>query len=70
MSASTRHCVSQFPTQAVVLSLPTIESSFVTHYAKGIRGYAHPEYPALRVATEILNATESYLWVSVYISYW
>ncbi|KIP12417.1 hypothetical protein PHLGIDRAFT_61992 [Phlebiopsis gigantea 11061_1 CR5-6] len=48
--------------KAVVVSLPTIESSFVTHYSKGIRGYSHPEYPALRVASEILNATESYLW--------
>ena len=46
-----------------MVSLPTIESSFVTHYGKGIRGYSHPEYPALRVASEILNATESYLWV-------
>lgn len=49
--------------QAVVVSLPTIESSFVSHYAKGLQGYAHPDYPALRIAGEILNATESYLWV-------
>jgi Zn-dependent M16 (insulinase) family peptidase len=49
--------------KAVVVSLPTIESSFVSHYSKGLQGYSHPEYPALRVASEALNATESYLWV-------
>ncbi|KAI0639791.1 Metalloenzyme, LuxS/M16 peptidase-like protein [Trametes polyzona] len=48
--------------KAVVVSLPTIESAFATHTAKGIQGWAHPEYPALRVAVEVLNATESYLW--------
>ncbi|GJE87608.1 Zn-dependent peptidase M16-like protein [Phanerochaete sordida] len=48
--------------KAVIVSLPTIESSFVSHYAKGIESHSHPQYPALRVAGEILNATESYLW--------
>ncbi|CCM05163.1 uncharacterized protein FIBRA_07372 [Fibroporia radiculosa] len=48
--------------KAVVVSLPTIESSYVSHTSKGIQGFAHPEYPALRVALEVLNATESYLW--------
>ncbi|KDR85083.1 hypothetical protein GALMADRAFT_233694 [Galerina marginata CBS 339.88] len=48
--------------KAIVMSLPTIESSFVTHTAKGIQGFDHPEYPAIRVALEVLNATESYLW--------
>ncbi|KAH9944050.1 Metalloenzyme, LuxS/M16 peptidase-like protein [Epithele typhae] len=48
--------------KAVVVSLPTIESAFVTHTTKGIQGWAHPEYPAIRVAVEVLNATESYLW--------
>lgn len=47
---------------AVVLSLPTIESSFVTHSTKGIQGFDNPEYPSVRVALEVLNATESYLW--------
>ncbi|EPQ60716.1 hypothetical protein GLOTRDRAFT_30984 [Gloeophyllum trabeum ATCC 11539] len=55
--------VGRYPVKkAVVVSLPTIESSFVTHTTKGIQGFAHPEYPALRVASEVLNATESYLW--------
>ncbi|THH28068.1 hypothetical protein EUX98_g6115 [Antrodiella citrinella] len=48
--------------QAVVVTLPTIESAFVNHWSKGIKGFSHPDYPALRVASEILNATESYLW--------
>ncbi|KAI0652259.1 Metalloenzyme, LuxS/M16 peptidase-like protein [Trametes meyenii] len=48
--------------KAVVVSLPTIESAFATHTAKGVQGWAHPEYPAIRVAVEVLNATESYLW--------
>ncbi|KAI9572885.1 Metalloenzyme, LuxS/M16 peptidase-like protein [Boletus coccyginus] len=51
--------------KAVVVSLPTIESSFVNHTTKGIQGFDHPEFPALRVALEALNATESFLWRSV-----
>ncbi|KAF8560437.1 hypothetical protein OG21DRAFT_1531918 [Imleria badia] len=51
--------------RAVVVSLPTIESSFVSHTTKGIQGFDHPEFPALRVALEALNATESFLWRSV-----
>lgn len=45
------------------MSLPTIESSYVMHSTKSIQGFQHPEYPAMRVALEVLNATESYLWV-------
>jgi len=48
--------------KAIVLSLPTIESSYVTHTTKAIQGFNNPEYPAIRVALEVLNATESYLW--------
>ncbi|KAJ7070954.1 Metalloenzyme, LuxS/M16 peptidase-like protein [Mycena amicta] len=48
--------------KAVVMSLPTIESSYATHSTKAIQGFNHPEYPAFRVALEVLNATESYLW--------
>ncbi|KAF8922457.1 Metalloenzyme, LuxS/M16 peptidase-like protein [Mucidula mucida] len=48
--------------KATVMSLPTIESSYVTHSTKSIKGFQHPEYPAMRVALEVLNATESYLW--------
>ncbi|KAK7064154.1 Metalloenzyme, LuxS/M16 peptidase-like protein [Favolaschia claudopus] len=49
-------------TKGVVMSLPTIESSYVTHSTKAIKGFNHPEYPAFRIALEVLNATESYLW--------
>ena len=49
--------------QAVVVSLPTIESSYSSHITKGIQGFTHVERPALVVAAEILNATESFLWV-------
>jgi Zn-dependent M16 (insulinase) family peptidase len=45
------------------MSLPTIESSFVTYTTKSIQGFSHPEHPAIQVAAEVLNATESYLWV-------
>lgn len=51
--------------KATVISLPTIESSFVSHTTRGIQGFDHPEFPALRVALEVLNATESYLWRSI-----
>ncbi|KIJ21665.1 hypothetical protein PAXINDRAFT_63491 [Paxillus involutus ATCC 200175] len=51
--------------KATVVSLPTIESSYVNHTTKGIQGFDHPEFPALRVTLEVLNAAESYLWRSV-----
>ncbi|KAK0478409.1 Metalloenzyme, LuxS/M16 peptidase-like protein [Armillaria novae-zelandiae] len=55
--------VGENPVQkAIVMSLPTIESSYVTHSAKCLKGFQQPEYPAIRVALEVLNATESYLW--------
>lgn len=50
----------------MVVSLPTIESSYSSHITKGIQGFTHAERPALVVASEILNATESYLWVRVF----
>ncbi|KXN89943.1 hypothetical protein AN958_04947 [Leucoagaricus sp. SymC.cos] len=48
--------------KAVVMKLPTIESSYVMHSTKSISGFSRDEYPALRVTMEVLNATESYLW--------
>lgn len=50
--------------QAIIVELSTIESTFSAHIAKGIQGFAHPDYPAYRITMELLNATESYLWVS------
>ncbi|KAJ2928846.1 hypothetical protein H1R20_g8241, partial [Candolleomyces eurysporus] len=52
----------QLSRKATVMSLPTIESSFATHTTKGIQGFNDPKYPAARLAQEVLNATESYLW--------
>ncbi|KAF8216136.1 Metalloenzyme, LuxS/M16 peptidase-like protein [Mycena galopus ATCC 62051] len=49
-------------TKGVVMGLPTVESSYVTHSTKAIKGFNHPEYAAFRIAMEVLNATESYLW--------
>ncbi|KAI0304973.1 Metalloenzyme, LuxS/M16 peptidase-like protein [Russula brevipes] len=51
--------------RAIVVTLPTIESSFVNHVGKGIQGFDHPDYPALRVAAEVLSATESFLWIAL-----
>ena len=55
------------------MSLPTIESSYATLTTKSIQGFDHPDYPVVRVAAEILNATESFLWVhcltNLYIGY-
>ena len=64
MSSETLNSTGKNPVKkAVVVALPTIESSFVTHHGKGMHGWSDPDYPALRVAVEVLNATESYLWV-------
>lgn len=60
--------ISYFSYQAIVVSLPSIESSFTTHTTKSIQGFDHPKYPALRIAIEVLNAAESYLWVRSYSS--
>ncbi|KAF8271486.1 Metalloenzyme, LuxS/M16 peptidase-like protein [Lactarius quietus] len=48
--------------QAIVVTLPTIESSFVKHIGKGIQGFNHPDYPALLIASEVLDGSESFLW--------
>jgi hypothetical protein len=48
------------------MGLPTTESSFAIHATKSIQGFNHPDLPVLRVAIEVLNATEGYLWVSAY----
>ena len=47
------------------MNLPTVESSFVGISSRSLEGFNHPEYPSLRVTTEVLNATESYLWVRI-----
>jgi Zn-dependent M16 (insulinase) family peptidase len=42
--------------------MPTIESSYAMHTTQGVVGFDHPDYPALRLACEVLDATESFLW--------
>jgi len=42
--------------------MPSIESSFAVHTARGFQGFGHQQHAALRVAMEVLNALESYLW--------
>ncbi|KAF9650047.1 hypothetical protein BDM02DRAFT_3185737 [Thelephora ganbajun] len=48
--------------KALVVSLSTIESSFVYHTSRGVQGFNHPDLPALRITLSVMNATESYLW--------
>ncbi|KDQ07886.1 hypothetical protein BOTBODRAFT_180345 [Botryobasidium botryosum FD-172 SS1] len=40
---------------AVVITRPTIESSFAVHSTKSIPEFNHPEHPVLRVAIEVLE---------------
>jgi hypothetical protein len=47
------------------MSLPTIESSWARSTTKCIQGFDHAEYPVMRVALEVLNAAEGYLWASL-----
>jgi hypothetical protein len=50
------------------MSLSTIETSFVTHTTKSIQGFDNPEFAVLRVALEVLEGYEGYLWVRHFIS--
>ena len=49
---------------SIVVSLPTIESTFINVTARGPQGWDHSDYPALYVTMEMLNADEGYFWVS------
>ncbi|KAG6845767.1 hypothetical protein H0H87_003821 [Tephrocybe sp. NHM501043] len=63
LAANTLSAIGKSPAKkAIVMTLPTIESSYVTHTARGIQGFDHPEYAVVRVTSEVLSATESYLW--------
>lgn len=48
--------------QAVLVTLPSIEGSYSHHTAKGVVGWDHPDLPSLEVTKSVLNALESYLW--------
>ena len=52
-----------------MVNLPIIESSFATFTAKGPQGFDHPDVAAYRIAREILNATEGFLWVRDHYPY-
>jgi Zn-dependent M16 (insulinase) family peptidase len=48
--------------QAAVMTLPSIETAYAIHSTSTIQGFDHPDFPALRVAMEVLNYTEGFLW--------
>jgi hypothetical protein len=49
--------------QALVVAMSTIETSFAILSTKSISSALHEDFAALRVAIEVMNATESFLWV-------
>jgi hypothetical protein len=53
-----------FVIQAVLVSMPSIEGSFGVAYGKGPHGWDSEEVAACKLAAGVLNALESYFWVS------
>jgi len=51
--------------KVLLMSMPSIESSYAYHVAKGPQGFDHPDNPALVVAISVLNAMESFLWKAI-----
>ena len=45
------------------MSLSTIETSYSTHTTKCVRSFDHADIPVIRLASEVLNAAEGFLWV-------
>lgn len=50
-----------------MLSLPTIESSFGVHVSKIFKGWDHRDSTIIRLACEVLDGSESFLWVCTLI---
>jgi len=50
---------------AHIVPMPTIDSSFGMLTARGIKGFDHPQLPALMVAVAYLDAVEGPIWVAV-----
>ncbi|CAG8970962.1 hypothetical protein HYALB_00000943 [Hymenoscyphus albidus] len=50
---------------AVIVPMPTIDSSFLLSTAKGPNSYLSPILPALQVATSFLDAVEGPMWTAV-----
>ncbi|KZW02722.1 hypothetical protein EXIGLDRAFT_732962 [Exidia glandulosa HHB12029] len=51
--------------KAVVVTMPTIESTFSTFATKSINSWEHEDLAALSVAIEVMNALESFLWKAI-----
>jgi len=49
-------------TKAIVLSLPTVESSFAVHVTRMFRGWDHRDSAIIKLACEVLEGSESFLW--------
>jgi Zn-dependent M16 (insulinase) family peptidase len=50
---------------AVIVPMPTVDSSFCLSSAKGLTSYTDPQLPALMVAISYLDAVEGPLWTAV-----
>ncbi|EJU02584.1 hypothetical protein DACRYDRAFT_21645 [Dacryopinax primogenitus] len=48
--------------KGVVVTIPSIESSYSIHSTKSLPSWDHPDYAAMRVAVEVLEGMESFLW--------
>ncbi|EJD55672.1 hypothetical protein AURDEDRAFT_109912 [Auricularia subglabra TFB-10046 SS5] len=51
--------------KAVVVTMPTIESTYATFVTKSISDFQSEDLPALSIAIEVMNALESYLWKAI-----
>jgi hypothetical protein len=50
--------------QGVVVSMGSMEGSYASLYGKGPYGWEHKDLTAVKLAAGVLNALESYFWVS------
>jgi len=48
--------------KGIILSLPTIESSFGVHITRIFQGWDHPDAAIVKLACEVLDGSESFLW--------
>ncbi|KAF8307697.1 hypothetical protein DL93DRAFT_2064630 [Clavulina sp. PMI_390] len=48
--------------KGIVLSLPTIESSYGIHVTRIFQGWDHPDAAIIKLACEVLDGSESFLW--------
>lgn len=50
---------------AIIIPMPTSDSSFLLTNSRGLRSYTDPQLPALRVALSFLRAVEGPLWTAI-----